>query len=116
MKEISNSYLEVKKSKFYGYMYRINSADDIEIILNQLKLDNKKSKHIVYAYKLDSFEKSYSDKEPGGTTRGLLEVIKMNNLDNTLIAVVRFFGGTLLGSGLLTRTYTKVSSLLINKK
>lgn len=116
MKEINNSYLEVKKSKFYGYLYNISSTDEVESIINKLKLDNKKSRHIVYAYKLNSMEKSCSDKEPGGTTRGLLEVIKMNELNNTLIVVVRYFGGTLLGSGLLTRTYTKVSALLVNKK
>ena len=37
----------------------------------------------------------------------------MKELNNVLIIVIRYFGGTLLGSGLLTRTYTKVSAELI---
>jgi len=116
MNEINNSFLEIKKSKFYGFLYNVSSTEDVEIILNKLKDDNKKARHIVYAYKIDSLEKSYSDKEPSGTTRSLLDVIKFNNLNNVLIVVIRYFGGTLLGSGPLTRTYTKVSSMLINKK
>lgn len=116
MNEINNSFLEIKKSKFYGYLYNISSTQDVEIILNKLKEDNKKARHIVYSYKIDSLEKNYSDKEPSGTTRGLLDVIKFNDLNNVLIVVIRYFGGTLLGSGPLTRTYTKVSSMLINKK
>lgn len=116
MKEINNSYLEIKKSKFYGYIFEVHNIDEVEDIINVLAKDNKKARHIVYSYKINTLEKNYSDKEPSGTTRGLLDVIKMNNLDNTLIVVVRYFGGTLLGSGLLTRTYTKVSALLVNKK
>lgn len=115
MKEINSSFIEVKKSKFYGYLYNIDDLDYINNIINELKINNKKAKHIVYAYKVGNKEKIYSDKEPSGTTSGLLEVIKRNNMDNTLIVVVRFFGGTLLGTGPLTRTYTKAASLLIKK-
>lgn len=115
MKKLNESYLEIKKSKFIGYIYEINSIDEIESIINELKLCNKKARHIVYAYKFGINEKSYSDKEPSGTTRGLLDIIKINNLDNTLIVVIRYFGGILLGSGPLTRAYTKVSAMLIKK-
>ena len=112
MKKIKESYLEVKKSKFISILYEVNSLDEIDTILNELKIEHKKSKHIVYAYRINGQEKSHSDKEPNGTTRGLLDLIHMKNKDNTLIVVIRYFGGTLLGSGLLTRTYTKVSANL----
>jgi putative IMPACT (imprinted ancient) family translation regulator len=42
----------------------------------------------------------------------LLDLIKIKNLDNTLIVVVRYFGGTLLGRGLLTRSYREAASKL----
>ncbi len=113
MKKINESYLEVKKSKFIGLLYSIDNEEDIKKILDKLSLEHKKARHIVYAYKLDSQEKNYSDKEPSGTTRGLLDIIHMKELNNVLIIVIRYFGGTLLGSGLLTRTYTKVSAELI---
>ena len=108
MKKIKESYLEVKKSKFISILYEINNINEVDEIVNNLKSEHKKARHIVYAYKTDGNEKNYSDKEPSGTTRGLLDLIHMKNKNNILVVVIRYFGGTLLGSGLLTRTYTKV--------
>ena len=113
MKEISNSYLEVKKSKFIGLLYKVENDEQVKEIISNLSTEHKKARHIVYAYKIGPLEKNYSDKEPSGTTRGLLDLIHVKNLDNTLIVVIRYFGGTLLGSGLLTRTYTKTASELL---
>lgn len=115
MKKINESYLEIKKSKFIGLLYEIESLDEVDKIINELKVEHKKCRHIVYAYRINSLEKSYSDKEPSGTTRGLLDLIHMKNMDNTLIVVVRYFGGILLGSGPLTRAYTKAAANLIVK-
>ena len=112
MKKLKESYLEIKKSKFIGLLYEINDLSEVDSIINSLKLEHKKARHIVYAYRVNSMEKNYSDKEPSGTTRGLLDLIHMKNMDNTLIIVVRYFGGILLGSGPLTRAYTKVASML----
>lgn len=112
MKKMSESYLEIKKSKFIGLLYEVNSALEVDEIIDSLKKEHKKARHIVYAYKIGSLEKNYADKEPSGTTRGLLDIIHMKNKDNTLVVVIRYFGGTLLGSGPLTRTYTKVSAEL----
>ena len=80
--------------------------------INILDKEHKKARHIVYAYKIGSLEKNYADKEPSGTTRGLIDLIHMKDKDNILVVVVRYFGGTLLGSGPLTRIYTKVASML----
>ena len=116
MEKLSESFIEVKKSKFIGLMYSVNSIDEIDRIISSLKEEHKKARHIVYAYKVSGQEKNYSDKEPSGTTRGLLDLIHYKNLDNTLIVVVRYFGGTLLGAGPLTRTYTKAASRLIKEQ
>lgn len=113
MEKLNESFIEVKKSKFIGYMYSVDSIDEVEKIISSLKEEHKKARHVVYAYKIGGQEKNYSDKEPGGTTRGLLDLIHYKNLDNTLIIVVRYFGGTLLGAGPLTRTYTKAASMLV---
>ncbi len=112
MKKINESFIEIKKSKFIGLLYEIDSNEDVDLILKELSLEHKKAKHIVYSYKLDGYEKNYSDKEPSGTTRGLLELIHHKSMNNTLIVVIRYFGGILLGSGPLTRAYTKCASML----
>ncbi len=59
MKKIKESLLEVKKSKFISILYEVNSISEIDNILEYLKNEHKKSKHIVYAYKIGSLEKSY---------------------------------------------------------
>lgn len=117
MKKISDSLIIEKKSKFYGFMYTLENENEVSVILNKLKSEHKKARHICYAYKIGVIERKNEDKEPSNTAGLLiLEVIKRNNLDNTLIVVVRYFGGTLLGRGLLTRTYSKCACLLIKNK
>ena len=34
MKKINESFYEIKKSKFYGYLYQINDTKEIDIILD----------------------------------------------------------------------------------
>ncbi|HBP12993.1 MAG TPA: proline dipeptidase [Firmicutes bacterium] len=117
MKKISDSLIIEKKSKFYGFMYELENENEVSVILNNLKSEHKKARHICYAYKIGVIERKNEDKEPSNTAGlPILEVIKRNNLDNTLIVVVRYFGGTLLGRGLLTRTYSKCACLLIKNK
>lgn len=117
MKKISDSLIIEKKSKFYGFMYTLENENEVSVILNKLKSEHKKASHICYAYKIGVIERKNEDKEPSNTAGlPILEVIKRNNLDNTLIVVVRYFGGTLLGRGLLTRTYSKCACLLIKNK
>lgn len=115
MKKLKTSNLEIKKSKFISILYEVNSLDEVSSILEELKKEHKKARHIVYAYKIGSLEKNYSDKEPSGTTRGLIDLIHVKDMDNTMIVVIRYFGGILLGAGGLTRAYTKVASNLFNQ-
>ncbi len=114
MEKISVSLVIEKKSKFYGYRYNVSSILEVEAIIDELRKEHKKARHICYAYKIGALEKKNEDKEPANTAgKPILDVINFNNLDNTLIVVVRYFGGTLLGRGLLTRTYSKAARELI---
>lgn len=114
MKKISESLIIEKKSKFYGYLYELDSLDEVNSILDSIRSSNKGCKHICYAYKFNVYEKKSDDKEPSGCAgMPILSVINRNNLDRHLIVVVRYFGGKLLGKGLLTRCYLKCSSNLI---
>ena len=117
MKLISESFLEIKKSKFYGYLYEIDSVDEVDVILENIKNDNKKARHYPYAYKFNSMAKKTDDKEPSGTCgTPLLNVLERNNLNNHLIVVVRYFGGVKLGAGPLLRSYNKCANDLIIKE
>ena len=114
MKLISESFLEIKKSKFYGYLYEINNIEEVNIILNEIKENNKKARHFPYAYKINNIAKKTDDKEPSGTCgTPILNVLERNNLNNHLLVVVRYFGGTKLGAGPLLRSYSKVANDVI---
>ena len=89
MKKISDSLIIEKKSKFYGFMYTLENENEVSVILNKLKSEHKKARHICYAYKIGAIERKNEDKEPSNTAGlPILELIKRNNLDNTLILVL----------------------------
>ncbi len=109
--------LEVKKSKFISYYYEVNSKEEVEEILVNLKREHKKASHIPYAYKIGPLAKKTDDKEPSNTAgMPIYNLILQLNLDNVLIVVVRYFGGTKLGAGLLTRTYLTSAKEVLNNK
>lgn len=106
MKLINTFTYEIKKSKFISYYYEVNSKEEVDEILSNLKKEHKKARHIPYAYKIDNIVKKSDDKEPSNTAgTPIYNIIMNNNLNNIFICVVRYFGGIKLGSGLLTRTY-----------
>jgi uncharacterized YigZ family protein len=115
MKLLSTYTYEIKKSKFIGYYYEVNSIEEINIILETLKKENKKARHIPYAYKIDNIIKKSDDKEPSNTAgTPIYNIIEKNNLNNCFIAVVRYFGGIKLGAGGLLRAYSNTAKNLIN--
>ena len=104
--DINNTYI-IKKSKFITYLYNVNNIDEVNTILDKLKNDYKDATHICYGYILPSSEKCTDDGEPSGTAGlPILNILKKNNLMNTLAVVVRYFGGIKLGAGGLTRAYS----------
>ena len=106
MKLISTYTEEIKKSKFIGLYYELESIDEVKTILDNLHKEHKKAKHIVYAYKFGSTAGKSDDKEPTGTAGlPLYNLLETNNLSNKLLVVVRYFGGTKLGAGPLMRAY-----------
>ena len=105
-KNIDNTII-IKKSKFITKLYKINSIDEVNNIINNLKNEYKDATHICYAYILDGYEKCSDDGEPSGTAGlPILNILRHNNLNYILAVVVRYFGGIKLGAGGLLRAYS----------
>ncbi len=116
MKLINKYTYEVKKSKFIAYYYEISSVEEAKNVLETLKKEHKKARHIPYAYKTNNTASKSDDKEPTNTAGlPLYNLIEKKNLDNILIAVVRYFGGTKLGAGNLLRAYLESAIKAIEK-
>lgn len=116
MKLLNESLIEIKKSKFIGLIYEVDDLEEVEQILKNLKSEHKKARHIPYAYKIGSHAKKTDDKEPSGTAgMPIWNVIERNRLDNVLLVVIRYFGGTKLGAGPLLRAYSAAANMTIKK-
>lgn len=104
--------LVVKKSKFIANAYYVENEKDAEEKIKAIKRKYYDARHNCYAYKIMSTEKAEykkcsDDGEPSGTAgMPILNVIEKRKLSNILIIVTRYFGGILLGTGGLTRSYS----------
>lgn len=114
--EFSQTF-EEKKSKFIAH---ICSYDEFDSMMKRLRIEHPKGRHFVYAYRyLNEFgqivENSSDDGEPKGTSgKPALNVLAGNELINTAVIIVRYFGGIKLGTGGLVRAYGDSVNLVIN--
>ncbi len=106
----------IRKSRFIGYISPIASEAEAENLLEQAKIKWPQARHYCYAYILrDQNTERYSDAgEPSGTAGvPILTVLRNNNLENVMVIVTRYFGGTLLGAPGLVRAYSQTTSQVI---
>ncbi|NCB01591.1 MAG: YigZ family protein [Spirochaetia bacterium] len=105
--------IEVKKSRFIGIGQYISSIDEIKDIIRHLRSEHSGANHVVHAAIVGKTGEMISfsdDKEPKNTAgRPVYEVVKGSLLTNILVCVVRYFGGTLLGTGGLVKAYTQAA-------
>lgn len=114
MKLLNTSTLTIKKSKFIGLLYEVESEEEVISLLDDLKKEHKKARHMPYAYKIGPKAKKTDDKEPSGTAgTPIWNVLERNGLNNRLIVVIRYFGGIKLGSGPLLRAYANAASMTL---
>lgn len=115
MKLLNESLIIEKKSKFIGMLYEIDNKEEVLSILDSVKSNNKGYRHIPYAYYLKNTASKSDDKEPGGIGMSFLNILERNKLDNHILLVVRYYGGTKLGASNLLRTYSRAANNCINK-
>ena len=98
-----------KGSSFISYIYPLLDESKTKLILAELKKEHAKARHICYAYQWGpdpDYTRHQDDGEPSGTAgKPILGQIRSHQLENVLLAVVRYFGGTLLGASGLGTAY-----------
>lgn len=103
------------RSIFIAILFHVTSTENVKQYLEAAREDFPKAKHYCYAYVIDDKEKCSDDGEPSKTAgRPLLELLKKKNLNETLIVVVRYFGGVLLGASRLMSTYIEAGVNVID--
>ncbi len=109
------SEIVISKSRFLGYCQPVQSEQEATALLAGIRKKHWDARHVCYAFRIadgqSGISRSSDDGEPSGTAGvPILNVLLQNEVENVLCAVVRYFGGVLLGAGGLVRAYGKTAS------
>jgi uncharacterized YigZ family protein len=105
---------EIKRSRFLGLATPVRDEDAALDRLARIRRAHPEANHHCFAYRLGvtgEIGRFSDDGEPGGTAgRPIMEVLLREAVVNALVVVIRYFGGTLLGAGGLTRAYSQTAA------
>ena len=107
-----------KKSKFIANLIHVESVEEAEDKIKEIKKKYHDARHNCVAYRVSEggqiVEKSSDDGEPSGTAgKPMMDVLAGSDVTNCLVVVTRYFGGTLLGTGGLVKAYSSASKLAL---
>ena len=118
VKKAADDRFEEKKSVFIGYVKRVTTEEEAKEFVAEINNKHKDARHNCYAYVIGQNMgiQRYSDNGEPQWTAGIpiLEVIKKQGITDCAVVVTRYFGGILLGTGGLTRAYTKGAAIAIS--
>ena len=104
-------------SKFIGYAFSIDTANDFKERLAAIKKEHPKATHHCFAYRLgldgNNFRVNDNGEPSGSAGRPILGQIDSRQLTNVVVFVVRYFGGTLLGVPGLINAYKTAAALAL---
>lgn len=111
IKENVQAEIIVKKSKFICNLIKVSSQEEAETTIKEMKKKYFDARHNCVAYRIKEedkiVEKASDDGEPSKTAgEPMLNILQKNNLCNVVAIVTRYFGGILLGTGGLVRSYS----------
>ena len=116
----SNGFFELieKRSRFITYCEKVSSPKEFKQFLNRLKKQYPDARHLCYGFRIGPLthaQRGFSDDgEPSGTAgMPILNVIDHSEFSDVAIIVVRYFGGTKLGTGGLARAYSEAASKVL---
>lgn len=109
LKTTSEAEIVVKKSRFIAIALPISSLDEVKTLVRDVWQRHPEATHVVHAAVVGDSGSLYScsdDREPKNTAgRPALEVLKGSGITDIIVCIVRYFGGTLLGTGGLVKAY-----------
>lgn len=110
--------LEIKRSKFFTFAANAVDRNQAELFIRQLQEKHPQANHVCWAYIAGApnttIRSMSDDGEPSGTAgMPMLKVLEHSGLGDIVVAVVRYFGGTKLGTGGLQRAYSEAVALVL---
>lgn len=110
----------VKRSRFIATATPVASIAAAETELARVRSEHADASHVVYAYLIGderSEQAGLSDAgEPKGTAgRPVMEILRGSGVRDVLLTVVRYFGGTKLGTGGLVHAYGDAARAVLDR-
>ena len=113
-KAIGEGIYSESRSKFLAFAHHVDSVEQALEIVKEYRKKYYNARHCCYAYRIGFLGEEFrmnDDGEPSSTAgKPILGQIDSNGLTNTLIIVVRYFGGVKLGTSGLIVAYREASS------
>ena len=113
-KAIGEGFYSESRSKFLAFAHHVESVEQALEIVKEYRKKYYNARHCCYAYRIGFMGEEFrmnDDGEPSSTAgKPILGQIDSNGLTNTLIIVVRYFGGVKLGTSGLIVAYREASS------
>ena len=107
-----------KKSRFICGVFHVESVEEAESVLDEVRRNYHDARHNCFAYRLadGDVSRASDDGEPSGTAGiPMLNILVGRNLSNVLVVVTRYFGGILLGTGGLVRAYSLATTEALDR-
>jgi len=110
--------IEIKKSRFIALAEPLSDVSSIKERISHTRSIHPDANHVVHAAVVGVQGNQFSmsdDHEPKNTAgRPMLEILKGSGITNILVMVVRYFGGTLLGTGGLVKAYGDATKAVLD--
>lgn len=113
----ADAEFEEKRSVFIGHAKPVKTEEQANEFIREKKKQYADATHNVSAYYLKGgiLARYSDDGEPQGTSgMPVLDVIRKSGVDDAVVVVTRYFGGTLLGAGGLVRAYSHTARLALD--
>lgn len=102
-----------KGSKFLAFAFPVSTKEQVKPIVDDLRKKHHDARHVCFAYIINPQSpetRANDDGEPSGTAgRPMLGALQSKGVMNVLMVVVRYFGGTKLGTSGLINAYKTAS-------
>jgi len=114
IKQYTEIELIINKSRFIAQINRAETEEEALEFIKQIKKKHYNATHNCSCYIIGPdkmIQKQNDDGEPSGTAGiPMIEVLRKNNLTDTVVVVTRYFGGIKLGASGLIRAYSQAVS------
>src|SRR4030067_2494354 len=112
--------IEIKGSRFLVLAWPVSSEEEVQSYLDNLSKKFSDATHICYAYRIgtgsEEMSRAFDAGEPNFTAgKPILNAIVSQEITNTLVAVVRWFGGIKLGKANLAKAYRQAAEGALRK-